>query len=225
MSKKRKIVVVIAAYNESKTITSVVSQLINIVDQVIVVDDASCDKTSNLAKKAGATVISHSINLGQGAALETGFEFVRNYLTCDVVVTFDADNQFDAKEMPGMIECLFNSKVDVVLGSRFLGRALNMPLLRKVVLKIGIYVTWFFSGIKLTDTHNGFRAFKFDTLSKIVISQNRMAHASEIIELIGRNKLTFKEYPVTVKYHNDRRGQSNLNSLNIIRDILMDKFI
>lgn len=217
-------IVVIAAYNEEKKVTSVVDEVSKYVDLVIVVDDGSKDKTADVIKNKKAVVLKHCINLGQGAALQTGFDYAKKF-NPDVVVTYDADGQFEAKEISKIIKPVLDKKVEVVLGSRFLGKTVNMSPVRKYILKLGILFTWIFSEIKLTDTHNGFRALSNKALNLIEINQNRMAHASEIIDNIVRKNLSYIEVPVTVKYddYSKQKGQSNFNSIKILLELIFNK--
>lgn len=221
----KKFCVVIAAYNESKTISKVIREVKKYCKTVIVVDDGSADDTGELALKAGAIVMRHSINLGQGAALETGFEFVRRNFSEYAVVTYDADAQFLAKEIPLVVNPVLSGKTDVVLGSRFLGKVYNMPSSRKVILKLALVFTWVVSGISLSDAANGFRALSPLALSKIKLTQNRMAHASELIDLIIRYDLKYLEVPVSVIYHEDRMGQANTGAFKVVKDLFIEKFL
>lgn len=224
MRQKSRIIAVIAAYNEEKKVTGVVDEVSKYVDLIIVVDDGSSDKTANVIKNKKAVVLKHCINLGQGAALQTGFDYAKKF-NPEVVITYDADGQFEAKEISKIIKPVLDKKVDVVLGSRFLGKTLNMSPVRKYILKLGIIFTWIFSEIKLTDTHNGFKALNNKALNSIEITQNRMAHASEIIDEIKRNNLSYLEIPVTVKYddYSKQKGQSSFNSVKILIELISRK--
>lgn len=220
---KNKIVVVIAAYNEKNKINEVVNEVLKYADKVVVIDDGSGDKTGRVIKgKKKVVVLSHCVNLGQGAALQTGFDYVLRFLDPKVVITFDADGQFEAREIKRIIKPILDNKVDVVLGSRFLGKTINMSKLRYIFLKLGIIFTYLFSNIWLSDTHNGFRALSKNGLKKINLVQNRMTHASEFIDQIKRNNLSYIEMPVTVKYnsYSKAKGQNNLNSIKIVIDLI-----
>lgn len=210
------IYVIIAAWNEEKTIKSTISEVIKYADRVIVIDDGSYDNTAIMAKHKKATVLSHIINLGQGAALQTGFDYVKK-LKPKVVVTYDADRQFKASEIQKMIKPILSGKADVTLGSRFLGKVVNIPRSRLLVLKFGLMFTRLFSNINLTDTHNGFRAFSGKALEKINIKHNRWAHPSDIIYQIAVNKFRIVEVPVTVYYtdYSWKKGQKNLEAVRI----------
>lgn len=224
--KKPNIFVIIPAFNEESQIASVVKSVAKHCDTVIVVDDGSSDKTSEAARGSNAIVLKHCINLGQGAALQTGLDYCIP-LRPDVVLTFDADGQFVSSEIPKLVELLISKNYDIVLGSRFLGNTENMPRFRKILLKIAIFITKVFSNIKLTDTHNGFRAMNYKTAKLIKIKHNRMTHASEIIDTISKNNLSFAECPVTVKYsqYSLGKGQSNAQAVALFFEILLRKFL
>lgn len=217
------IAIVIAAYNEGKNIVEVIKQLRKYkYDNIIVVDDGSKDNTYTIAKKSGVTALRHIINRGQGAALRTGTNYAIEH-GADIVVHFDADGQHKADEIKQMIEPLKKGVVDITLGSRFLGKAENITTGKKVVLKLGAIVQWVFSGILLTDSHNGFRAMNKDAASKIRITFDRMEHASEIIEEISRNQLRYQEVPVTIIYH--EAGQHPLRSIKMGTKLVMKKVL
>lgn len=226
MKNLKKIFIIIPAFSEGKVIGKVIRDIKKEdFKNIIVVDDGSDDNTLDEAKKAGAIVLRHIINLGQGASLQTGFEFFLRRTKGEIVVTYDADGQHDPKDIKKAVNFLMKNRLDVVLGSRFLGKAINLSPTKKIVLKLGILFTKIFSGINLTDTHNGFRVFTREALKKINITQNGMAHASEIIHQIVENNLRYKEFPITVyyeKYHKIK-GQRITNSFNIVFDLIFDR--
>lgn len=213
-----KIFVVIPAFNEAKVIRSVVSNIHQLCHRVVVVDDASADTTKHEAVQGGAVVIRHMINRGQGAALKTGIDYSLQH-GADIVVTFDADGQHDPKDMAALVQPIQEGRAEVVLGSRFLLNTFeHMPALRKFILRAGIMFTRAVSGISVTDTHNGFRAFSALALRRIRIRQDRMAHASEIFDEIVRNSLHYCEAPVTIRYseYSLAKGQSSTAFLKIL---------
>ncbi|MBU0648849.1 glycosyltransferase family 2 protein [Patescibacteria group bacterium] len=220
-----KIVAVIPAYNEERNIGKVIRDVKPRLSEVIVVDDGSSDATGDVAVSSGAHALTHRINRGQGAALRTGTEFALRRMDADIVVHYDADGQHAAEEIDDMVKPILLGGVDVVLGSRFLKPGTNVPFFRKVVLKGGIIFTRFTSGLRVTDTHNGFRAFSRAAAEKIKISQDRMAHASEIFDQIAKNNLRFCEVPVTIRYTKESRqkGQSSLNSFRIVLDYFVGR--
>lgn len=210
---------VIAAFNEGSMIMDVVRR-VTARAQVVVVDDGSSDDTGDLALQAGAHVATHMINRGQGAALQTGIDYALAQ-GADYIVTFDADGQHDADEAMAMVEAC-RQGVEVVLGSRFLGRTVNMPTSRRLTLKAAVVFTRLTTGLKLTDAHNGLRVLSRRAAERIRIHQDRMAHASEILSLIGRHKITYREFPVTITYseYSLAKGQKISNSVRILEDIV-----
>lgn len=221
-----KVVAVVPAYNEGEVIAGVIQHLLPAVDEVIVVDDGSRDQTALLARSAGATVLRHIINRGQGAAEETG--------TCaalahqaDIVLHFDADGQHDPADIPAMIQPILDNRADVVLGSRFLGTSPNLPFMRRLTLVVGLIFMRFFSGIRLTDSQNGFRAFSRPVAERLRITQDGMAHASEILDKIIELNLRYVEVPVTVHYTDhslSTKHGGHGNALSIVWRLLTDKF-
>ncbi len=210
--------IVIPAYNEEKSVGKVIKELReNNYKNIIVIDDGSKDKTYNAAKRAKAEVLRHVINRGQGAALKTGIDYALKK-KADIIVTFDADGQHSVKDIKKLVEPVKNNKVDVALGSRFLKKNKNTPFIRKLFLKGGALVIFLMYGIKLTDSHNGFRALSRKAAEKIDIKSDGMEHASEILEQIKKKRLKYKEVPVTIKYTNYslKRGQSTFNSFKIL---------
>lgn len=216
--------IVIAAYNEGTVIRGVVEKVRLRWPDVVVVDDASVDQTAAEAGAAGATVLTHLINRGQGAALKTGITFALRR-GADIIVTFDADGQHDPQDIAAMVEPIERGLVDVTLGSRFLNAESNVPPLRRLALKAGVAFTKFMSRINVTDTHNGLRAMNRGAAEKIRIVQDRMAHASEILDEIVRHKLRYKEVPVTItySYYSREKGQSTSAMFRIAFKIFMHK--
>jgi len=221
-----KVWIVIAAYNEENSISSVVYNLRSQgYRNIIVVDDGSKDKTYEKAKAAGAKVIVHEANQGQGAALRTGINHALR-MGADYIITFDADGQHKVSDIPALLAPLKTGKYDVALGSRFLkGSQTKVPLTRKMFLKGGAFLMLLFYNVKVTDSHNGFRALTRKAAQKIKITCDRMEHASEIIDEIGRHKLKYKEVPVTIKYteYSRAKGQSSLNAFRIFYKMVINK--
>lgn len=222
-----KIFIVIPAYNEQSTIKGVLRSLQqNKYNNIIVVDDCSSDKTSLISKENGAMVVRHEVNRGQGAALQTGIDYALSQ-GADIIVMFDADGQHQAEEIKDIVKPVQQGEVEVTLGSRFLGKKSNAPFFKKIVLKGGIIFTYLTSGILLSDTHNGFRALSREAAQKIHISQDRMEHASEIIEEIHKKHIKYKEVPVTITYtdYSKKKGQSPIESLRIAFKVIFKKLV
>lgn len=216
--------VVIPAYNEGEVIADVVTNVRKTFPNVVLVDDCSTDQTAWLARSAGAHVVIHPVNLGQGASLQTGITYALRQ-GANYVVTFDADGQHRVEDVVSMIDIQSNTGADIVVGSRFLGGALNLPPLRRVVLKMAVVFSRVTSGVNLSDAHNGLRLITRATAMQLRIRQNRMAHASEIINEIARLNLKVAEAPVTIVYseYSLRKGQKLSNAFNIVAELFVDK--
>jgi glycosyltransferase involved in cell wall biosynthesis len=187
---------------------------------VVLVDDGSSDATAATAEKASAVVIRHLVNLGQGAALQTGIEFALHE-GAEVIVTFDADGQHRASDIDGLIGALAEHDADFALGSRFLGGTVNLPPARRLLLKAATSFTRATSGLSITDTHNGLRAMTRRGASAIRLRQNRMAHASEFLNQIAASGLKYVEVPVTIEYsaYSLAKGHKLGDSLSILVDL------
>jgi len=215
--------IIIPAYNEAEKISSVVSGVKAAQPEslIVVVDDGSADATAELAVFAGAEVLRHKINRGQGAALKTGIDYAFRRQV-DAVVFFDADGQMEPSDIKLLIDKLAEG-YDAALGSRNLGRALNMPLTKKITKKLALYFTCLTTGLKLTDTHNGFQAWTAKSLKQLNLGQDRQAYASEVLHEIKRLKLKYCEVPVTIRYtdYSIKKGQSIWNAFGILWDLLI----
>lgn len=220
-----KVWLVIAAFNEGAMIADVIKHAVATFPNIVVVDDGSSDTTATLACEAGATVICHPINLGQGAAIQTGIDFVL-MSGADIIVTFDADGQHRIEDALTLASAIDQNEADIVCGSRFLGvESTTMPATKRLTLKLAALFTRFSSGVPVTDAHNGLRAISRSTAQKIRITQNRMAHASEIISQVKSLKLSYKEYPVQILYtdYSIAKGQKISNAINILIDLLFGR--
>jgi len=219
--------VVIAAYNEAKRLPQTLQKLSRHYRQIVVVDDGSADDTSRVAlKHPGVWVLRHAVNLGQGAALQTGIDFALSR-GAEFLVTFDADGQHDVADIPRLLEPLRQEGIDVALGSRFLGSTVGMPRTRWLVLKLAVVFTRIFSHIRVTDTHNGLRALSRRAAQRIRITQNGMAHASQILDQIGPRGLSYREVPVTIRYSQEaiKKGQSSWNCVRIVGKLVLGRII
>jgi polyprenyl-phospho-N-acetylgalactosaminyl synthase len=218
--------VVIAAYNEERSIGEVISQLRRLYPNVIVVDDGSNDDTSKKASEAGATVLRHVINRGQGAALQTGMTFALRR-GAKVLVTFDADGQHSVEDIPAMVAPILDGRAQITLGSRFIEDSSSIPFSRRILLGAAVIFTRLTSGMRLTDSHNGFRAFSSEAAKQLDIHLDRMAHASEIIDQIRRSRLPYLEIPVHIRYteYSMAKGQKTTDAISVAVDYLVSKFV
>lgn len=215
--------VVIPLYNEELVISDVIAQVRTAFAQVVCVDDGSSDKSADLAANAGARVVRHPLNLGQGAALQTGFEYVLRDPGMKYVVTFDADGQHQIADARGMVERLRAGEADVVFGSRFLDERSKPSLAKQLVLRAAVSYTNLTTRTRLTDAHNGLRAIRRPVVEQLDLTQNRMAHASELVAQIGASKATYVEHPVHILYtdYSKAKGQSLWNSINILAELIL----
>lgn len=216
----RSVWIIIPAYNEGAMIGTVVRSVTRLFPNVVVVDDCSADQTSAVARSAGAHVIRHPINLGQGAALQTGIEYAL-IAGASHIVTFDADGQHHVDDVGPMLDRLTASGADLALGSRFLGTTVGMRQSRRWLLRAAILFTFVTTGLRLSDCHNGLRVLTAHAARKLTMRQNRMAHASEILGNIRRQGLNFVEVPVTISYsdYSRAKGQSFGDAFSIVRDL------
>lgn len=219
--------VFIAAYNEERTIGAVIDGAKTVTPNIVVVDDCSRDLTSTIARQHGAVVLRHIINRGKGAAIRTGTTFALAHVA-DIIVHFDADGQHHAKDIPALIAPIERGEADVVLGSRFLQDSItNISKAKKILLKLGIFFTWVMSGIRLSDAHNGMRAFSRNAAEKITITEDRFAYASELIDEMRRLKLRYTEVPVTITYtdYSRQKGQRSINAIAIGLKMIWKKLL
>jgi glycosyltransferase involved in cell wall biosynthesis len=219
--------VVIPTYNEAAVITSTVTPLVEAGYSVVVVNDGSTDSTNDvLSGMTGLHRLAHAVNLGQGAALQTGMSYARAAGAL-VIVHFDADGQHDGRQIPDLIAPIAEGKADVVFGSRFLRSSDidEIPFPKRVLLRAGRLVSGVFSGVWLSDTHNGFRALSAAAADAICLRENGFAHATEILDQVRRGGLRHVEVPTTIRYteYSRAKGQSMANAFNIIVDVILRK--
>lgn len=214
--------VVIPLFNEATVIGEVVRGLLPVFPNVVCIDDGSGDGGAAIAQAEGARIVTHPINLGQGAALQTGFEYALER-GARYVVTFDADGQHRVEDAAVMIQRARDEDLAIVFGSRFLDDRTDPGFLKKIVLKTAVTVTNWTTRTNLTDAHNGLRVIREDALRQVKLKQDRMAHGTEIIVQLGRTGLPYAEQPVEVLYteYSKAKGQSLLNSVNILIDLII----
>lgn len=219
-----RIFIVVPAFNEARRLGAVLDDLSRTGHRIVVVDDGSADRTSDVARHHGCYVLRHSFNRGQGAALQTGITFAIRE-GADLVVTFDADGQHQTSDLPALMAPVITGRCDVALGNRFLSTRSNVPPIRKVILQLGRVFTWLTSGLRVGDCHNGYRAFSRKGASVLGLKQDRMAHASEIYDRIKEARLAYQEVPVTIRYTEETlaKGQKLSNSFSVLFQYLYGK--
>lgn len=213
---------VVPLYNEAPVVAEVITEARRIFPHVVAVDDGSRDASADRAEAAGAVVVHHPVNLGQGAALQTGIRYVLERTDAAYVVTFDADGQHSPVEAAAMVAAARQEDLAIVLGSRFLEGPSPVGPSKRFVLRTAALVASRTTGMRLTDAHNGLRVLRRDAAKAVDLRQNRMAHASEIVRQLGATGLPWREFPVHIAYteYSRAKGQSLLNSVNIIVDLV-----
>lgn len=221
----QKILITIPVFNEEAFLIECIQNINRVGYDYIIIDDGSNVKTRSVLDDNNMHYISHTSNLGQGAALRTGRSYaIQNEY--DIVVHFDGDGQHDYKEIPKLIEPILSEKVQIVFGSRFLKKASknNIPLLKRSTLRLARIFEGLRTGLWLTDAHCGFRAISTKSYQQMNLNQNRMAHASEILSETKRLKIKFDEVPVTILYfENDSILNIAQRILNIFYELISRK--
>lgn len=214
---------IIPLFNEATVVRAVIEDARATFSNIVCVDDGSSDDSVAEALAGGAVVLRHPINLGQGAALQTGIEFAREQPGAEYFVTFDSDGQHRVEDALEMVKRLRAEPYDVIVGSRFLDARTQAGPLKRMVLRLAVLFERLSTGVRLTDAHNGLRAFNKRTAMALDIQQNRMAHASEIVAQIGQLHLRYAEQPVHILYtdYSRSKGQSLWNSVNILSELFI----
>jgi len=219
------IFIIVPAFNEQEVLRQTISELVEPGYSVVLVDDGSSIPQQQFVTHFPVHCVRHELNLGQGAALQTGTEYALEK-GAEFIIHFDADGQHLVSDISKLLRPLLNNDCDVVFGSRFLNNTTNaVPFTKKILIHTARYVHSFFSGLLLTDAHNGLRAMNRKAASLLVITENRMGHASELLFLIQQHKLRLQEVAVTILYtaYSKDKGQSSWNSIRIGFDLLLHK--
>jgi len=225
---KQRIFVVIPVYNEKPSVLeATLNKIIEKGYEAVLVDDGSAEEYRISRSNTPIHYLRHNINLGQGAALQTGMDYA---LSCgaDIIIHFDADGQHEANDIDKFVNRL-REGYDVVLGSRFLHPKDKevVPKGRRLILRVARIINGVFTGLWLSDAHNGFRALSRSAALKIRIRENRMAHATEILQIIKEQKLKYCEVPTRITYsdYSKAKGQNAANSINILIDVIKNKVL
>lgn len=223
---RRRAFIIIPAYNEATSLANVLQDVCPLYPNVVVVDDGSDDDTFKVAQQHGVMTLRHIINRGQGAALQTGIEFALSR-GAEFIVTFDADGQHQASDIAALLQPIVQGQCEVTWGSRFLGSTIDMPKMRRIILRLARLFTRVVNRVQLTDSHNGLRAFSRHAAQQIHMTLDRMAYASEIVDIIHRNRLSFREVPVVIRYtaYSLGKGQTSRSALRVAFDYLISRIV
>lgn len=217
---------VIPCYNEGSVIQEVIENARQTFPNIVAVNDGSADDSAARIHAGGAHLVNHPVNLGQGAAIQTGVEYARKQPGAQYFVTFDADGQHQVKDVVAMLDRLRSEDVDIIVGTRF-GRPRaeddQVPLIKRIVLKTVVMLSPRTRRLGLTDAHNGLRVFNKRVADELNLRMNGMSHASEFVSLMDEKKWRVAEQPVDILYteYSMSKGQSLINGVNILADGLL----
>lgn len=214
---------IVPVFNEGPVIGDVIRNARKTFDHVVCVDDGSRDNSAEEIRSAGAHLVQHPVNLGQGAAIQTGVEYARAQPNARYFVTFDADGQHQVDDVLAMLERIRTEDVDIVVGTRFHGDTSHIPWIKRLILKTVVMLSPRTRRLNLTDAHNGLRVFNRTVAEQMNITLNGMSHASEIVEMIDRLNWKVAEEPVTILYtdYSMAKGQSVINGVNIMFETML----
>lgn len=217
--------VIIPVFNEAQVLGGVIEDVRRYFGNIICVNDGSSDRSSQEIIKAGATLIEHPINLGAGAATQTGIDYALQDANAKYFVTIDADGQHDIKDAVNMLEYLKKYKLDVVFGSRFIGNVHNISLAKRTFLKAAAVFSDKTTGVNISDPHIGLRVFNRLFSENLKLTLPDFAHASELIHRVSDGNYKYAEVPVTVTYsdYSKSKGQPMLNAINITIDLFFHR--
>lgn len=209
---------IVPVYNEAEVVGDVVAEALQTFPNIVCVDDGSKDDSANIVLENGAHLVQHPVNLGQGAAIQTGVEYARKQPGASYFVTFDSDGQHQVTDVKRMVDTLRGDEADIVIGTRFHGDTSSIPWIKRAMLRTIVTLSPQLRTMRLTDSHNGLRAFNRTVAEQFKITQNGMGHASEIIKMIGNRGWRVTEIPVTILYteYSMKKGQSIINGVNIL---------
>ena len=216
------IYVVVPAFNEQKVIKDIINSLLKKFSNVIVVNDGSNDRTLEIINDLDIKVLSHEINLGVGAAVQTGFDYVSKIPNAKAVITFDADGQHHVEDAVAMAKEILICEEGIIFGTRFPKHSKNIPKVKRFVLKLIAKITDLVTGVTLTDAHNGLKAYKISTIKELELQFSSYSYESELITQVAKKKIDYKEMSTDIKYtsYSIKKGQKLLNGLLIIEDLL-----
>jgi glycosyltransferase involved in cell wall biosynthesis len=215
------VAVLIPSYNESAIIKKTVNQLRKHFTNIIVINDGSTDNSREILEKLDIVVINHPYNLGQGASIVTGINYIVSR-KIDFFITFDADGQHRTEDALLLAKKIKSNKFDIIFSSRFLNSNSNVPRFKRMLLKTALHFTNIITNMNLTDTHNGLKAFKSEAFKDLNLTIPRYGFETELIFWVSDNKLIYTESSAEITYskYSMQKGQSLLNAFIIFEDIM-----
>lgn len=219
---------VIPCFNEATVIRDVIANARKTFPNIVAVDDGSKDDSPEQIRAGGAHLVQHPVNLGQGAAIQTGVEYARAQPGARIFVTFDADGQHQVHDVEKMIARLRKDELDIVVGTRFGAyerESSQVPLIKRIVLRIVVALSPKLKRLGLSDAHNGLRVMGPRFGNALQLRMNGMSHASEFVDVMASGEWKVGEEPVDVLYteYSMSKGQSLFNGVNILVDGLLGK--
>tara|TARA_B100000941_G_C28419006_1_gene507729 strand:- start:311 stop:991 length:681 start_codon:yes stop_codon:yes gene_type:complete len=217
--------ILIPIFNEETKIKSVISELTTSFKNIVAVNDGSTDSTQEILESLDVVILRHSINLGAGAAISTGFKFIQSLKNAKAVVTFDADGQHSVEDAKAFAKEILLCEEEVIFGSRFIKSKSNIPLIKRIVLSVVVFFTNLLSKVNLSDAHNGLKAIKKTALKKIDIDIDQYGYESQIINEVSKKGITYKEMPTNTIYteYSKNKGQKLNNGLIILEDLFKSR--
>ena len=220
--KFKDIYVIVPAFNEQNVIKDIINNLLKNFSNVIVINDGSNDKTLETINDLDIKILNHEINLGVGAAVQTGFDYVSNIPDAKAVITFDADGQHLVDDAVAMAKEIMICDEGIIFGTRFPKHSKNIPMVKRIVLKLIAKITDLVTGVSLSDAHNGLKAYKVSIIKELELQFSSYSYESELITQVAKKKIDYKEMSTDIKYtsYSIKKGQKLLNGLLIIEDLL-----
>ncbi len=220
--KFKDVYVIVPAFNEQNVIKDIINNLLKDFSNVIVINDGSNDKTLETINDLDIKILNHEINLGVGAAVQTGFDYVSNIPDAKAVITFDADGQHLVDDAVAMAKEILICDEGIIFGTRFPKHSKNIPMVKRIVLKLIAKITDLVTGVSLSDAHNGLKAYKVSIIKELELQFSSYSYESELITQVAKKKIDYKEMSTDIKYtsYSIKKGQKLLNGLLIIEDLL-----
>ncbi len=217
--------VIVPVYNEAKVVGDVIKTVSAHFENVVCVNDGSRDTSAQVIADSGGILVNHPINLGAGAATQTGIDFALQDKKARFFVTIDADGQHAVEDAIAMLDRIKKDDLDIVLGSRFLGNVHNISPIKRVFLRAAAVFSGKTTGVELTDPHIGLRVFNRKFAENLKLTLPDFTHASELVHRIGEGNYKYVELPVTVTYsdYSKAKGQPMLNAVNIAIDLMFHR--